>query len=42
MDTYELDNIVLLYDEDGNEIETVYEDGITSFSTEKGKTYKFS
>lgn len=34
--------IILVYDEDGKEIETQFENGITSFATEKGKTYKFS
>lgn len=34
--------IMLVYDEDGNEIETAFSDGITTFPTEKGKTYKFS
>ena len=34
--------ILLVYDEDGNEVETNFENGITSFITEKGKIYKFS
>ena len=34
--------ILIVYDEDGNETETQFENGITSFTTEKGKTYKFS
>ncbi|MBQ1243703.1 MAG: glycoside hydrolase family 95 protein, partial [Clostridia bacterium] len=34
--------ILIVYDENGNEVETAFEDGITSFTTEKGKTYKFS
>ncbi len=34
--------IILIEDEKGNEIETVFEKGITTFMTEKGKTYKFS
>ncbi|MBQ8504600.1 MAG: glycoside hydrolase family 95 protein [Clostridia bacterium] len=34
--------IMLVYDEDGNEIETEFIDGITTFQTEKGKTYKIS
>ena len=34
--------IMLVYDEEGNEIETVFENGVTSFMTEKGKTYSFS
>lgn len=35
--------IIIVTDENGNELETVYDEkGITSFETEKGKTYKFS
>lgn len=34
--------IILVEDEEGTEIETVFENGITSFFTEKGKTYKIS
>lgn len=34
--------IILVEDENGNEIDTVFENGITTFSTEKGKTYKIS
>lgn len=34
--------IMLVEDEDGNEIATEFEDGITTFETEKGKTYKFN
>lgn len=34
--------IILVYDEKGNDVETEFEDGITSFISEKGKTYKFS
>ncbi|MBQ7295155.1 MAG: glycoside hydrolase family 95 protein [Clostridia bacterium] len=34
--------IMLIYDEDGSEVETEFADGITTFMSEKGKTYKFS
>ncbi len=34
--------IMLVCDEDGKEVETVFENGVTSFMTEKGKTYSFS
>lgn len=34
--------IMLISDENGNEIETEFSDGVTSFATEKGKSYKFS
>ena len=34
--------IILVEDEDGNEVETVFENGITAFRTEKGKTYRIS
>ncbi len=34
--------IMLIADEDGNEVETEFADGITGFIAEKGKTYKFS
>ncbi len=34
--------ILIVYDENGNEVETAFENGITSFTTEKGKTYKFN
>jgi hypothetical protein len=34
--------ILIVYDENGNEVETAFENGITSFTPEKGKTYKFS
>lgn len=34
--------IMLVEDEDGNEIATEFEGGITSFESEKGKTYRFS
>ena len=34
--------IMLVYDEDGKEIETEFADGVTSFRTEKGKIYKFN
>lgn len=34
--------IMLVSDENGNEIETDFTDGITTFQTEKGKTYKIS
>lgn len=34
--------ILLVYDEDGKEIETSFTDGVTSFTAEKGKIYKFS
>ena len=34
--------IILVEDENGNEIETVFENGITTFNTEVGKTYKIS
>lgn len=34
--------IMLVEDENGKEVETVFENGITSFTAEKGKTYKIS
>lgn len=34
--------IILVEDEEGNEIKTEFANGITSFITEKGKTYKIS
>ncbi len=34
--------IILVSDSEGNETDTVFEDGITTFMTEKGKTYSFS
>ena len=34
--------IILVEDENGKEIETVFDNGITSFRTEKGKIYKIS
>ncbi len=34
--------IILVTDEDGNEIKTDFENGITTFETKKGKTYKIS
>ena len=34
--------IMIVYDEDGNEVETSFDNGVTRFMTEKGKTYKFS
>ncbi len=34
--------IILIEDSDGKEIETVFENGITTFTAEKGKTYKFN
>lgn len=34
--------IMIVYDEDGNELETSFEDGVTTFISEKGKTYKVS
>ncbi len=34
--------IMLVEDEQGNEIETAFENGITTFATEKGKSYKIS
>lgn len=33
--------ILIITDEDGNELETSFEKGITSFETEKGKRYSF-
>ena len=33
--------IMLVYDEEGNEIETSFQNGVTKFMTEKGKSYKF-
>ncbi len=33
--------VMIVYDEEGNEIETYFENGVTKFITEKGKTYKF-
>lgn len=34
--------IILVYDEEGNEIQTDFVDGITRFNAEKGKLYKFN
>ncbi len=34
--------IMLVYDENGKEIETVFENGVTTFTAEKGKTYSLS
>ncbi len=34
--------VILVEDENGNEVETVFENGITTFRTEKGKVYKIS
>ncbi len=34
--------IILVYDEEGNEIQTDFADGITRFNAEKGKLYKFN
>ncbi len=34
--------IILVTDEEGNEIETTFNNGITTFETEKGKIYKIS
>lgn len=34
--------VMLVYDENGNEIETEFSDGTTSFNAEKGKVYKLS
>ena len=34
--------VMIVYDEEGNEIETSFEDGVTTFMSEKGKTYKLS
>lgn len=34
--------IILVYDEEGNEIQTDFADGITRFNVEKGKLYKFN
>ncbi len=34
--------IILVCDEDGNEIETSFENGVTTFKTEKGKAYSVS
>ncbi|MBQ7861956.1 MAG: glycoside hydrolase family 95 protein [Clostridia bacterium] len=34
--------VILVEDENGKEIETVFDNGITSFRTEKGKIYKIS
>ena len=34
--------IILVEDEEGNEIQTSFSDGITTFETEKGKVYKIS
>ena len=33
--------VMIIYDEDGNELETTFENGVTKFMTEKGKSYKF-
>ena len=33
--------VMIVYDEEGKEIETSFENGVTKFTTEKGKTYKF-
>ena len=34
--------VILVEDENSNEIDTVFENGITSFKTEKGMTYRIS
>ena len=34
--------IMLVYDEEGNDVETSFENGVTTFISEKGKTYKIS
>ena len=34
--------ILLVYDEDGKELETSFAEGVTTFTAEKDKTYKFS
>lgn len=34
--------IMLVYDEEGKEVETEFSDGVTAFLSEKGKVYKFS
>ena len=33
--------VMIIYDEDGNELETTFDNGVTKFMTEKGKSYKF-
>ena len=33
--------VMIIYDEEGKEIETSFDGGVTKFMTEKGKTYKF-
>ena len=33
--------VMIIYDEEGKEIETSFENGVTKFMTEKGKAYKF-
>ena len=33
--------VMIIYDEEGKEIETSFENGVTKFMSEKGKTYKF-
>mgnify|MGYP003303458479 FL=1 len=33
--------VMIIYDEEGNEVETSFENGVTKFMTEKDKTYKF-
>ncbi len=34
--------VMIVYDENGNEIETAFDCGVTRFKAEKGKTYKFN
>ena len=34
--------IMLIYDEEGKELETSFDGGVTRFISEKGKVYKFS
>jgi len=34
--------ILLVYDEEGKELETSFSDGVTSFTAEKDKSYKFN
>lgn len=34
--------IMIVYDENGNEVETDFENGVTTFNSEKGKIYKVS
>ena len=33
--------VMIVYDEEGNEVKTTFENGVTKFMTEKGKSYKF-